>query len=205
MSSPFSSVIQWARSVARIAWSLSLVCGIGFQSLNGHAQGSPGSSVQPYRIGPQDVLDVFVWREEELSKPVVVRPDGGISFPLAGDMQVAGKSVKDVQAEITERMRAFIPEATVTVSVAQIAGYRIYVLGKVNSPGEYVLGTYVDVSKALAIAKGLNPFAEQGSIKILRRENGQERVFNYNYADVIQGKNLQQNIVLQSGDMIMVP
>ena len=192
-------------SGSRLGALASLTIAILFMNVPSHAQGVGSFNAQPYRIGPQDVLDVFVWREEDLSKSVVVRPDGGISFPLAGDIQVAGKTVKNVQAEITERMKAFIPEATVTVSVGQIAGYRIYVLGKVNSPGEYVLGTYVNVSKALAIAKGLNPFAEQGAIKIVRSEDGQQKVFNFNYADVIQGKNLQQNIVLQSGDMIMVP
>lgn len=186
-------------SGSRLGASISLIIGILFMSVPSHAQDVG------YRIGPQDVLDVFVWREPDLSKQVVVRPDGGISVPLAGDIQVAGKAVKDVQTEITQRMQAFIPEAAVTVSVGQVAGYRIYVLGKVNNPGEYVLGTYVNVSKALAIARGLNAFADQGAIKVVRSENGQERVFNFNYADVIQGKNLQQNIVLQSGDMIMVP
>jgi polysaccharide export outer membrane protein len=98
-----------------------------------------------------------------------------------------------------------VPEAVVTVSVSQIASYRIYVLGKVNNPGEYVLGTRVDVAKALAIAKGLNPYAEQDKIRIVRREQDGERVFDFNYADVLQGKNLQQNILLKGGDLIIVP
>lgn len=179
---------------------------LGLSTVCTAQSGTPvGPMATPYRIAPQDVLDIFVWREEELSRPVTVRPDGGISFPLAGDMQVAGKTVKEVQDEVSERIGAFIPEAAVTVSVSQLQGYRIYVLGKVNNPGEYVLGTYVDVAKALAIARGLNPYAEQGGIKVVRREGSQERVFGFNYADVIAGKNLQQNIVLQSGDLVIVP
>lgn len=158
-----------------------------------------------YHVGPQDVLDIFVWREPDLTKPVVVRPDGGISFPLAGDLMVAGKTPAEIQAELTKRIQAYVPEAVVTVSVSQIASYRIYVLGKVNNPGEYVLGTRVDVAKALAIAKGLNPYAEQDKIRIVRREQDGERVFDFNYADVLQGKNLQQNILLKGGDLIIVP
>jgi polysaccharide export outer membrane protein len=163
------------------------------------------ASSQPYRVGAQDVLDIFVWREEDLTKPVIVRPDGGISFPLAGELVVAGRTVKEIQDELTKRIQAYVPEAVVTVSVSQIASYRIYILGKVNNPGEYVLGTYIDVAKALSIAKGLNPYADQGSIRIIRRQAGGEHVFKFNYADVIQGNNLEQNIMLQSGDTIIVP
>ncbi len=167
------------------------------------AQGSAAPT--EYLLGPQDVLDIFVWKEEELTRSVIVRPDGGISFPLAGDMQVAGKSVRMVQEQITKKIIPYIPEAVVTVSVSKVAGYRIYVIGKVNNPGEYVLGNYVDVAKAISIAQGLNPYAEQGNIRIVRHQNGKESVFRFDYGEFIQGKNLSQNIALESGDMVIVP
>ncbi len=158
-----------------------------------------------YLLGPQDTLDIFVWKEVDLTRSVIVRPDGGISFPLAGDMQVAGKSVRKVQEEITRKITPYIPEAVVTVSVSKVAGYRIYVIGKVNKPGEYVLGNYVDVAKAISIAAGLNPYAEQANIKVIRHQDGKESVFRFDYGEFTQGKNLSQNIALESGDMVIVP
>src|SRR5690349_12763753 len=102
-----------------------------------------------YQIAPEDVLDISVWKEEGLSKSVVVRPDGGISFPLAGDVQAAGKTAQELQFEITRRLAKFIAQPVVSVSVAKVAGNKIYVLGKVNKPGEYLAGRYLNVLQAL--------------------------------------------------------
>lgn len=158
-----------------------------------------------YHIQPEDLLEISVWREETLQREVLVRPDGGISFPLAGDLQAAGKTVQQLEAEITQRLRKYIPEPTVTVSVAKVAGYRIYVLGQVKDPGQYVVGRYVDVLQALTLAGGLTPYASEGNIKILRRENNEELVFPFSYAAVKKGQDLEQNIMLKSDDVVVVP
>ncbi len=158
-----------------------------------------------YRIGPEDVLEISVWKEEALQREVLVRPDGGISFPLAGDLLAAGKTVRELQAEITEKIRKYIPEPVVTVSVATVAGYRVYVLGQVNNPGQFVVGRYVDVMQALTLAGGLTPYASGNKIKILRRENDKEIVLPFKYSAVKKGKALEQNIMLKRDDVVVVP
>lgn len=162
-------------------------------------------AVEGYRIGPEDLLEISVWREPDLQREVLVRPDGGISFPLAGDLAVAGKTPQEVQHAITQRIRKYIPEAVVTVSVKQVSGYRIYVLGKVNNPGQFVVGRYVDVMQALTLAGGLTPYANESGIKIIRTEAGTQKVFPFHYAYVKNGRRLEQNIMLQSGDTVVVP
>lgn len=163
------------------------------------------SAIETYQLAPEDVLDIFVWEEDNLTRQVVVRPDGFISFPLAGELQAQGKTVKQLQAEITAGLQKYIPEAVVSVTVAKVAGYRVYIVGKVNNPGEFVLGSYVNVVQALTLADGVTPYAKKKDIKIVRRVGASERVFEFNYADVERGKNLSQNIILKSGDTIIVP
>ena len=172
----------------------------------GASRYTDGSQRASYRIGPEDVLMISVWKEEELQREVLVRPDGGISFPLAGDLAVAGKTTQEVELEITRKIRRYIPDAVVTVSVKTISGYTIYVNGKVNSPGKFTLGRYVDVVQALTLAGGLSPFAKEGSIMVQRRnQGGAITVYPFNYKEIRKGKNLQQNIILQSGDVVVVP
>lgn len=169
------------------------------------AKRSAGVPNPGYRIGPEDVLFISVWKESELQREVLVRPDGGISFPLAGNVQVAGKTTQDVEAEITRKIRRYIPDAVVTVSVKTISGYTIFVIGKVNNPGQFTLGRYVDVIQALTLAGGVTPFAEDDEISVLRRQDGKEIVFPFDYTEVKNGKKLKQNILLQSGDVVVVP
>lgn len=158
-----------------------------------------------YEIGPEDLLEISVWREENLQREVLVRPDGWITFPLVGPLLAAGKTTQQLQAEITERLQKYIPNPVVTVTVQKIQGLKVFVLGRVEKPGEYVVGRYVDVLQALSLAGGLTPFANEDEIKILRRENGKERVIRFNYSEVARGRNLQQNIRLRAGDVVMVP
>ena len=146
-----------------------------------------------------------MWKEEGLKKEVLVRPDGGISFPLAGDMQAAGKTARQLQQEITQRLEKFMADPVVSVAVMKIAGNKIYVIGRVNKPGEFVPGRYVDVLQALTMAGGLTPFAAENDIKVLRRDNGKDVVFSFRYSDVKAGKNLDQNVVLKGGDVVVVP
>jgi polysaccharide export outer membrane protein len=158
-----------------------------------------------YAVGPEDVLEISVWKEEALKKEVLVRPDGGISFPLVGDIQATGKTAYQIQQEVVQRLEKFIPDPVVSVAILKVAGNKIYVIGKVNKPGEYVAGRYVDVLQALSMAGGLTPFAAENSIKVLRKENGKDLVFPFRYSQVKRGDNLDQNILLKGGDVVVVP
>jgi polysaccharide export outer membrane protein len=166
-----------------------------------------GASTNPddYKIGPEDVLFISVWKEEELQREVLVRPDGGISFPLAGNVQVEGKTPLEVEQEIAARIQKYIPEAVVSVSVKKVSGYTIFVSGKVNAPGKFVVGRYMDVLQAITLAGGLGTFADEDGIKVVRRQNGKQVIHKFNYKEVKLGKNLGQNIILKSGDVIVVP
>ncbi len=158
-----------------------------------------------YQLSPENVLEISVWKEESLTKQVVVRPDGAFSFPLVGDVQATAKTVEQVRAEIKERLKKFMPEPVVSVSLLKVTGYKIYVIGRVNKPGEFVTGRFVDVLQALAMAGGLTPFAAENDIRILRRVDGKEYVRKFRYADVRKGENLEQNLMLRSGDTVVVP
>jgi polysaccharide export outer membrane protein len=159
----------------------------------------------PYRIQPGDILEVSVWKEENLLRQVLVRPDGGLSFPLVGNIQAAGNSVEALQAEITDRLTKYIPDPVVTVSVQQLNGNKVYVIGKVARPGEFVANRYMDVVQALSVAGGMTPYAASNKIKVLRRKNGQLIAIPFRYGDIEKGEDLEQNIMLQSGDVVLVP
>ena len=158
-----------------------------------------------YEIGPEDVLEISVWKEEGLTKQVLVRPDGGISFPLVGEIHAAGKTASQLQQEITQRLEKFLTDPIVSIAVMKIVGNKIYVIGRINKPGEYAAGRYVDVLQALSMAGGLTPFASENNIKVLRKENGKDLVFRFRYSDVKAGENLDQNIILKGGDVVVVP
>ena len=165
----------------------------------------PRDLTRDFPIGPEDVLEISVWKEEGLKKEVLVRPDGGISFPLAGDMQAAGKTARQLQQEITQRLEKFMSDPVVSVAVMKVASNKIYVIGRVNKPGDYLAGRYVDVLQVLSMAGGLTPFAAENDIKVLRKENGKDIVFPFRYSQVKAGNNLDQNIVLKGGDVVVVP
>lgn len=158
-----------------------------------------------YDVQPGDVLHVSVWKEEDLDQDVLVRPDGGFSFPLAGDVRAAGKTVEELRAEISERLVKFIPDLFVTVSVREINGNKIYVIGQVNTPGAFVVNPQIDVMQALTLAGGPTEFASRNGIFILRRDRGQQRSLPFRFDDVVNGKRLEQNMLLQSGDVVVVP
>ncbi len=162
-------------------------------------------NVDEYEIQPEDVLDVFVWREPDLQKSVVVRPDGGISFPLVGNIQAAGKTTTQLQADVAAKLREYIPDAVVNVSITELKGMRIYVTGKVARPGQYEIGRYIDVLQALTLAGGPNPFADANNIRVLRGAGENVVVYDFNYSQVQRGKNLEQNILLKPNDTVVVP
>jgi len=166
-------------------------------------QASPPSSA--YLVSAGDLLQVSVWKEDYLERDVLVRPDGGISFPLAGDVQAAGRPVTAIRDALATQLSRFIPDPVVTVSIKEIRGNRVYILGQVNKPGPVVMNPRVDVMQALAMAGGTTPFAALNDIKIIRRSKSGQRVIQFRYGDVEKGRNLEQNIVLESGDIIVVP
>jgi polysaccharide export outer membrane protein len=158
-----------------------------------------------YVLEPGDIIRINVWREPALDDAVLVRPDGGISFPLAGELDAQGKTVAEVSQDLSQRLEEYIPDPVVTVSLQQIEGNRVYVTGRVNRPGGFVLTRPVDVMQALSMAGGLSPFADKDAIKILRRKNGRQVAIPFNYKRVQKGQDLQQNILLQAGDTLVVP
>jgi polysaccharide export outer membrane protein len=158
-----------------------------------------------YKIQPGDVLEVSVWKEEGMNRTTLVRPDGGMSFPLVGDIHAAGESVERLRETITERLSKYIPDPVVTVSMEQLSGNKIYVVGQVVRPGEYVANSYVDVVQAIAMAGGMTPYAGVNKIKIVRRSGENMEAYSFRFSDIEKGKNLEQNIILRSGDIVVVP
>jgi polysaccharide export outer membrane protein len=159
-----------------------------------------------YTVKPGDQLQVAVWKEPELQGLVLVEPDGTFSFPLAGLIDARGKTVAQLQQEISARLSHYITDPVVTVTLTQINGNKVYVIGQVNKPGAYVVNPSVDVMQAISMAGGTTPFAALGSIKILRRtDGGQQVALSFNYNDVVHGHDLAQNIILQAGDVVVVP
>lgn len=158
-----------------------------------------------YQVNPGDILDVSIWKETDLQKQVAVRPDGYFSFPLAGDIRAAGRSVETIRGELAARIARFIPDPVVSIAVIEPRGSRVYVIGQVNRPGEFPVTRYVDVVQALSMAGGTTPFAQLDNIKILRREGTTQQAIPFAYGDIAGGKRLQQNIVLRPGDTVLVP
>lgn len=163
------------------------------------------TDVARYRLNPQDVLRIFVWGEEELQREVAVQPDGSISFPLVGQVDAAGRTVEEVQAEILERLDRFIPDAVATVELLQAHGSKIYVMGEVAQPGEYALTGPLSIVQAISRAGGFTDYAATGRIRILRRGDGQGTTFTVDYDRIASGADPASNIELRPGDTVIVP
>jgi polysaccharide export outer membrane protein len=158
-----------------------------------------------YVIGPEDVLNVNVWKEAELTSTVPVRPDGKISLPLLNDVQAAGLTATQLAGQITTRLKKYIDEPRVTVVVTQVNSRRYFVLGEVGRPGSFSLLPNMTVLQALSTAGGFSQFANPKNIYVLRIENGKQSKLPFNYREVIKGRNAEQNILLKPGDTIVVP
>jgi len=158
-----------------------------------------------YTVKPGDTLTISVWKEPDLQGPVLVTPDGAFSFPLVGQVDARGKTVTELQNILAAKLGKFIADPVVTVSVQDIRGNKVYVIGQVNRPGEFIVNPRVDVMQALSMAGGTTPFAALGDIIILRRTGTQQEALRFDYTDLVKGRNLQQNIELRSGDIVVVP
>jgi polysaccharide export outer membrane protein len=156
-------------------------------------------------IGPEDVLNVNVWKEAEMSGTVPVRPDGKISLPLLNDVQAAGLTPTQLAAQVAEKLKKYLEQPRVTVVVTQVNSRRYFVLGEVNRAGAFPLVPNMTVLQALSSAGGFTQFANSKNIYVLRVENGKQNKLPFNYRDVVKGRNAEQNILLKPGDTIVVP
>jgi len=185
---------------------LSSIFELSVASADEQETSSTATATLPYVAQPGDILEISVWKEEGLEKEVIVRPDGGISFPLVGQLDVKNKSLQQIEELIKEKLSQFIADPVVTVSAKQLLGNKIYVIGQVNRPGEYPINRYVDVMQALSMAGGMTAFASVNNIIILRRdEQGKQKAIEFEYGEVEDGDDLEQNIILKPGDVVVVP
>ena len=171
----------------------------------GSAQPKVAATDPNYIIGGQDMLDISVWKEAELSRSVPVRPDGKISLPLLNDVQAAGLTPTQLAAQITDSLKKYVTDPQVTVIVTQINSQRIYILGEVNRAGAYPLLPDMTVLQGLSSAGGFTQFANLKKIYMFRVESGKQVKYPFNYKDVISGKQPDENVVLKAGDTIVVP
>ena len=171
-----------------------------------------GMSVPPteFLIGPEDVLVVTVWRNQDLSKEVIVTPDGKISLPLIGDVVAAGLSAQALSKHVADRLAEYMSTPTVSVQVKEINSYHIFAVGEVGKPGKIVLKSFTSVLQGISYAGGFTTFASRNNVHVLRNvKNGQgetkQVMIPVPYQDIVQGKNLDANIILKAGDVIVVP
>ncbi|HUO36183.1 MAG TPA: polysaccharide biosynthesis/export family protein [Candidatus Acidoferrum sp.] len=170
------------------------------------ASSKKAATVDPnYVIGPQDMLDINVWKEPGVSRTVPVRPDGKISLPLLDDVQAAGLTPMQLSDSLTEKLKKFIAQPEVTVIVTQINSERVYVIGSVARPGAYPLTPGMTILQALSSAGGFTQFANEKKIFLLRTVGGKQAKYFFNYKDVINGKHPDQNLKIDAGDTIVVP
>ena len=167
------------------------------------AAAAPAVTDQEYRIGPQDVLQIDVWKEPEITRTIPVRPDGKISLPLLHDVQAAGLTAMQLAVNIRDGLTKYLNSPQVTVTVTQINSRRVFVTGEINKSGALPLLPGMTVLQALASSGGFTQFAKEKGIYILRTENGKQAKLPYNYKDVLKGT--KEDVPLQAGDVIVVP
>jgi len=172
----------------------------------GAEPGGTQAVVPEYRIGPGDVLNIEVWKDAALSRQVAVLPDGKISFPLIGELTAGDRTVAELKKEIESKISRFVPDSPLTVEVRQVNSLHVYVLGRVNAPGRFILTSNVTVLQALAIAGGPNAFANRSKIRIFREKGGKTTMSPpFDYDEVTAGRNIETNVLLERGDVIHVP
>lgn len=185
------------------AWAVSWGCS-AFQS-NEPLPSSVTEVPDEYRVGPPDVLGIGIWKQPELSLPsATVRPDGKISMPLLGDIEVDGLTTREIKEVITERIKEYVSDPEVTVVILQVNNPIVFILGEVNRPGPIPLRQNTTILQAIAIAGGFTSFADKDDIYVLRREGEKDYRFRFNYEKVVKGKGNERNIFVKSGDIIVV-
>lgn len=158
-----------------------------------------------YHLRPGDTIMISVWREEALQRQVVVLPDGSITFPLIGRIEVSDLSTPEVEQKITVKLKKYYPDPIVTVVIIGIEGHRAYVTGKVLHPGSLIISGPITVLQAISLVGGFDKFADEGGIKVIRSTSAGQEILSVNYKDIISGKNMSTNIQLKAGDTLVVP
>ncbi|MEA3150654.1 MAG: polysaccharide biosynthesis/export protein [Gammaproteobacteria bacterium] len=168
----------------------------------GHAQ----TTAPDYKLHPGDKVVVGVYDDPKLlPQEMTVSPDGKISYPLVGELQVGGKTIAQIRLEMEARLKKYISEPIATVIVTAVSGNAVYVIGQVLKPGQIVMNPTINVLQALSMAGGANPYAKLDSIIVIRSTPGGQRVLQFRYGQVSSGKDLAQNVDLESGDVVVVP
>jgi Periplasmic protein involved in polysaccharide export len=202
--------IQLFNATASTCVSMLLV--LGFTGCIGHSENlkEAQATTTDFFLGPEDVLEITVWRNQDLSRQTVVRPDGMVSMPLIGDVQASGLTANQLAARIADRLKEFKESPSVSVSVKEVNSYNIFVLGEVGKPGKYQLKSNTSVLQAIAIAGGFSIYASKNKMQVVTTEvNGDGRPHEIRipvrYNDLLNGKGERGNFVLKSGDIVVVP
>lgn len=198
------STLSWAESIE--GGPLAAIPGVSQgNETGGVSSPAKATTAEGYLIGPGDVLDISVWKDEALTRSCVVRPDGFISFPLVGEIAAAGRTASQLKAEMAGKLSRYVPDVVLSLEVKQVNSLIIYVLGKVNMPGRFAMTVDVNILQALATAGGLNVFAKRDKIKVFRQGTDETTIFPFDYDSVVEGKHLEQNIHLKRGDVVVIP
>ncbi len=160
---------------------------------------------EAYTVGVEDVLEISVWQNQDLSRTVIVRPDGKISLPLVDDIQAAGLSTQELKQAIIDKLKSYVAAPDVVVIVQQINSWRIYVQGEVQNPGVLTLRSHTSIAQLISIVGGFTEFAKKNKIKVIRRKKGHTEIFKINYNKIISGDSADEDIYLRPGDTIIVP
>jgi len=159
----------------------------------------------PFTILAGDVLQITVWKEDGLDREVLVLPSGDITFPLIGTLNVGGRTPDDVQDLVKDKLKKFIPEASVSVSVKAALGHIVNVTGQVSRPGEIVINRRITTLQAISQAGGVTPYADEGNIVVIRHKEGNDVSIPVPYDDIVSGDDLDKDLVLEPGDVVVVP
>lgn len=197
-------------SVASVCLALSLLTVAWQGCAQPVAQEREYETPSEFRLGPEDVLEIAVWKNQDLTKTVAIRPDGLISMPIIGDIQAAGLSANELAQRIAERLRQFVQNPAVSVNVKDLNSYSVYVMGEVAKPGKFQLKSYVTVLQAISMAGGFTEYAKKNKLQVVRvTSNGNHKVrethIPIRYEELVAGKSESGNIILLSGDTVVVP
>jgi len=175
-------------------------------ALLGTAANAAEPGLPGYKLHAGDSIVVGLYDDEKLpAREIVIAPDGTFAFPIIGEVQAGGKTTAQVRAEMEKRLTKYVSEPVVTVAVTQVKGNVAYVVGQVNKPGQLIMNPGLNVLQALSMAGGANPYAKLDNIIVIRSSGGTQKVLQFHYATVSAGKGLEQNVELESGDVVVVP
>jgi polysaccharide export outer membrane protein len=203
-------------SALRYGLALALACGAVIGTVAGQRAGTPSSATGTeaagtpalppgYVIGPEDVLSIVFWKDADMSAVVVVRPDGKISLPLLNDVQVAGSTPEQLRAQLIHAASKYVEDPNATVVVKEVHSRKVFITGNVLKPGTFPLAGDMNVVQLIALAGGLQEYADQKNIVVMRTDGGRVQYLKFNYKDVVKQKNVQQNVSLKPGDTVVVP